>query len=251
MDNRYYVYILFDPRDNTPFYVGKGTGKRYANHEVEYIKQIEYLEKISSIPLEMLSLKHSVIHELNQKTLKPSIKLIENLTNDNALLLEHALIAWFGRRVCGNGVLTNLLCGGSCAELYFDDEQLIRILEHEHLQKEILNYKKVSTKWVARTLQFYEKNEYAYPFKDLTIDWLYQYHGCYQQFAVRVIEKLREYDAVITPFYWVRKSTRNDLKLDSTYIMEESLDIIQKIKWGNLVSDFENYKSEYGRLNNK
>jgi hypothetical protein len=30
---RWYVYVLIDPRDGKPFYVGKGTGDRMHNHE--------------------------------------------------------------------------------------------------------------------------------------------------------------------------------------------------------------------------
>jgi hypothetical protein len=31
----YYVYLLIDPRDNKPFYVGKGRGSRVMHHEAE------------------------------------------------------------------------------------------------------------------------------------------------------------------------------------------------------------------------
>ena len=33
--NGFYVYALVDPRDNTVFYVGKGTGNRIFSHEIE------------------------------------------------------------------------------------------------------------------------------------------------------------------------------------------------------------------------
>ena len=31
--NEYYVYALIDPRDKSFFYIGKGKGKRYLEHE--------------------------------------------------------------------------------------------------------------------------------------------------------------------------------------------------------------------------
>jgi hypothetical protein len=31
-ENRFYVYALVDPRDESIFYIGKGTGNRVAHH---------------------------------------------------------------------------------------------------------------------------------------------------------------------------------------------------------------------------
>lgn len=247
MDDNYYVYILFDPRNGLPFYVGKGTGRRYTNHEKEFVKQKEYYSKIYSLPEKMFSLKHKVFYELEQQNLICDFKLIEGLNEDDALLLEHGLIAWFGRKICGNGILTNLLCGGKKGDLYFDDEQLIRLLEREDLQREILKYKKTSTIWIARTLYFYNNDQMSYPFKELSIDWLYQYHGCYQDFAIKVIKLLKDYDSVITPFYWVRKVQKKKFQDDNVYIMNESIELIEGTNINGL-KDFEYYKNEYNNL---
>ena len=77
--NNFYIYILIDPRDNTPFYVGKGKAKRYQSHEKEYVKQLDYLATHYEAPEKMLSLKEKVFHELKLENLQYEYKLIEEL----------------------------------------------------------------------------------------------------------------------------------------------------------------------------
>lgn len=226
MEKKYNVYILIDPRNKQPFYVGKGKGKRYKQHKKEYEKQIEYFTKIYKFPVPQLSLKHLVFHELSELNQEYEFEIIENLTEDEAFLLEQALIAWFGRKICGNGILTNLLSGGKEGNLYFDDQALIEIYQKEELLNYLMKFPKTSTKWIARTLYFKDEMLVGYPFKELNIDWLYQYHQCNQQFAVKVIELLRSYDAVITPHYWVRQLNNKPFEEDNVYIMNESFEYI-------------------------
>lgn len=112
MDKKFNVYILIDPRTKLPFYIGKGKGNRFNQHKREFKKQIEYYNKIYSNPIFQLSLKHLVFHELSILNLDYEYEIIENLNEKEAFILEQALIAWLGRKVCGNGILTNLLSGG-------------------------------------------------------------------------------------------------------------------------------------------
>ncbi len=246
MENNFYVYLLIDPRTNLPFYVGKGKGNRHKNHKKEFEEQIQYYTELYNSPQKKLSLKHHVFSELKDLNLETKFQIINNLKETDAHLLEEALIAWFGRKICGNGILTNLLSGGKNGHLYFNDQTLVEIYRRGDLLKLISNYPKTSTKWIAKTLFFYDRNLKGYPFKELGIDWLYQYHGCCQQFALLVINILNDYDAVITPFYWIRKVQQKSFKEDKTYIMKESLDFIDTNDFGTYqLEDFDKYISDY------
>jgi hypothetical protein len=52
----YYVYLLLDPRDNMPFYVGKGTGNRVFAHLNGALKETD-----------KESLKYDVIRSINDE----------------------------------------------------------------------------------------------------------------------------------------------------------------------------------------
>lgn len=245
MEKNYNVYLLIDPRTKLPFYVGKGKGKRYSQHLKEFEKQIDYFGRIYKFPNHQLSLKHIIFSELLELNLDYEYEVIENLTDEDAFLLEEALIAWFGRKVCGNGILTNLLSGGNQGSVIFDDQNLIEIYQKRELLEIVLKYPKTSTKWIAKTLYFYDNSSYGYPFKELSIDWLYIYNQCNQQFALKVIDLLKTYDAVITPFYWVRKVNHNPFENDNVYIMNESFDwILEENMIDRRRKEFEEYKTE-------
>jgi hypothetical protein len=91
----YYVYALKDCRTSPvkPFYIGKGTGVRAWEHEL----QID-----SSIKGERIRL----IHEAGLEVLVT--KLVDQLTEMEALRIEAELIAAFGTEATG-GMLTNVV----------------------------------------------------------------------------------------------------------------------------------------------
>jgi len=252
LENEYYVYILIDPRTKLPFYVGKGKGRRFKNHQKEYENQLVYFSEMYNSPVQVLSLKHFVFHELAESNLEYESQLIANLSEEDAFLLEQVLISWFGRKICGNGILTNLLSGGRKGGIYFNEQPLIEIYSRKKLLNEVTKFPKTSTDWVARTLYFYERGSTSYPFKELTIDWLYQYHQCNQQFAVLVIELLEKYDAIITPYYWVRKVINKPFEEDNVYIMNESfLYIDEENDNERAYIAFEEYVEEYNKYAKK
>lgn len=105
-----YVYTLIDPRNNLPFYVGKGSGERCNAHVVEakyYVKR--------------KSLKLNKIRKLMRLGMEPIvIKVEENVSDKQALDLECLLIAEM--RDLGFA-LTNMTDGGDGAQGYKHTEE--------------------------------------------------------------------------------------------------------------------------------
>ena len=105
-----YVYTLVDPRNNLPFYVGKGSGERCNFHILEakyYVKR--------------KSLKLNKIRKLMSLGMKPIvIKVEEGVSDEQALDLECLLIAEM--RDLGFK-LTNMTDGGDGAKGYKHTEE--------------------------------------------------------------------------------------------------------------------------------
>ena len=96
----HYVYAICEP-DGTPFYVGKGTGSRIKCHEDE------------AADLANCESKHQMIRQIKDNGLEVRYAFIGLFSNeDDAHQEEKRLIAKYGRRDNGTGILTNLTNGG-------------------------------------------------------------------------------------------------------------------------------------------
>lgn len=86
----FYVYVHYQADSDIPFYVGKGFGRRAykKTNRSEFWKNVEK--------------KHGCRVEI----------LHQNLSEEEAFLLEKTTIQMFGRRNVGSGPLVNLTDGG-------------------------------------------------------------------------------------------------------------------------------------------
>ena len=129
--NSAYVYLLIDPRNNLPFYVGKGHGNRCYFH----VNEAKYYPKRKSLKL-------NKIRKLLSLGLNPIVKKVEeNVSDKQAIEFECLLIA----EIRDLGIqLTNMTDGGDGAKGYKHTEkhkQMMRekfkgrIISEEHRQK--------------------------------------------------------------------------------------------------------------------
>ncbi len=94
----FYVYALLLADGETPFYIGKGKGKRWLHHE---------------LPCNLRRNSHrgnvirKLLHEIGEV---PKAKIVEDVTESRAHAIEIKLIAIFGR--WPNGPLVNKTDGG-------------------------------------------------------------------------------------------------------------------------------------------
>lgn len=95
----WYVYILYDPRNDKPFYVGKG--RKYRLSATINVKQTGN------------SLKRKFLSEISAVGLEPRIEIVAEYVEElDALNHEKELIDRYGRIIKGDGILTNYADGG-------------------------------------------------------------------------------------------------------------------------------------------
>lgn len=92
----FYTYVYRDPRNDEPFYVGKGKNKRALYH----------VDRSDQHPLTRRLAK------LKKAGVAPVIEIIPAIDENHAYFLEECLVEIFGRRNIGTGTLWNLTDGG-------------------------------------------------------------------------------------------------------------------------------------------
>ena len=89
----YYVYAYLR-KDDTPYYIGKGTGNR------------------AWVPHRYKSQKNNYYKGISTPSQDRIVILESNLTSIGAFALERRMIAWYGRKDLGTGILHNKTDGG-------------------------------------------------------------------------------------------------------------------------------------------
>lgn len=99
MDKKYYVYGLFEEDKDTPFYIGKGSGRRIIRYSLDDTRH-GY----------MLVCKFKNLKAKNKK-LDRKI-LFNDLSEQEAFDIEKELISKYGKRCDNTGILFNVTNGG-------------------------------------------------------------------------------------------------------------------------------------------
>jgi len=120
---RYYVYMLFDPRDKRPFYIGKGLENRVFNHLNRALTDIDISNAKYDTIREIEECGQAVVH----------IIVRHDLTEDEAFKIEASLIDVF--IYCGI-LLSNKVGGHNSIEKgLMTSEEIIRLYNAEPLNE--------------------------------------------------------------------------------------------------------------------
>jgi hypothetical protein len=134
IETMYYIYALIDPRNNMPFYIGKGTGKRAQTHLWD-------MSRSDNIH------KENKIYAIRKIGLEPQIEyLAEDIIDENlAYKMEEDLILRYGRKGYEPyGILTNICLearppnhkGRTYQQIYGKEGAKIQRAKRSQLQKE-------------------------------------------------------------------------------------------------------------------
>lgn len=128
MSNKFYVYELWNPITNLPFYVGKGS---YSRKLSSRNRLTEHLYEAKAA----LDKKRKRNHKINTilKILRDGYNIIfkvvfESDDEDKILLKEKELIKLYGRRDNRTGILTNLTDGGEGVSGFIYPEWMKKII---------------------------------------------------------------------------------------------------------------------------
>lgn len=139
--NDFYVYTYTVPGEEKPFYVGKGRGDRSRYH---------------LRPTMLRRGKTLLYHKLRKMLaagIEPLIEVVrDGLTEHEAFEIERSLIAQYGRRSLGTGVLCNLTDGGDGASNPDDDVRRRMSESHKGLPRSETHRQRLSEAHMGRRL---------------------------------------------------------------------------------------------------
>lgn len=98
----FYTYLLIDPRNNQPFYVGKGTKDRPNIH----------MQTVKTGKGQINKLKCSKIKRIQSLGLDVIVQMTEQPDEITAFNKEKELIKYYGKLCDNTGILTNITDGG-------------------------------------------------------------------------------------------------------------------------------------------
>ncbi len=139
--NIYYVYAYIRKSNGTPYYIGKGTGKRAYNYHTKYVKvppkeQIVFLET--------------------------------NLSEIGAFAIERRMINWWGKKCDNTGVLINKTDGGTGGSIKGIKKSKWKELSKQHHSKcmkitqnreDVKQKKSISSKNIENQIILYLKQK--------------------------------------------------------------------------------------------
>ena len=125
--NRFYVYKLIDPRDNSLLYIGKGTGRR----------RLDFTRRNNKLFYKLRSILKSY------SKVEVSYIIEDNLTNEDAFKREVELIAQFNPpcNICrgGEGITPELVTGANNVNYkHIEESDYIKLLKEGKSNKEIV-----------------------------------------------------------------------------------------------------------------
>ena len=157
----YYVYCIYV--EDIAIYIGKGKGSRMHHH-------------LRNLTLHNTAVNKILKDKLNSaicKNQKIDIKIvIDNLSDEQALIEERKLICSYGRRINGSGVLCNITEGGNQPPTAQDIKYLFgkdKFLEIK--KKQIISMRENINKKIQEKLPFIQKSlDEGRMLKDIAVD---------------------------------------------------------------------------------
>ncbi|MCK9369704.1 hypothetical protein M0R04_07330 [Candidatus Dojkabacteria bacterium] len=128
---QFYAYKLIDSLTGLPFYIGKGTGDRMYNHE-------QYHTKVYKTATHNNTLLKNKIKKLLRNSGTVRYQKFNCKSEEQAFLIEKALIHKYGRRNIKTGILCNMTDGGEGVSGHVRTEQhkdLLRVAARRRAMK--------------------------------------------------------------------------------------------------------------------